>query len=600
MSNPKIRNRKKRTLFISLQTKFIVWSFLLILVPFLISGLVTYYKYSTSVQDSARTYTLQIIEQITVNLDRYIKEMERLTLTPFYDNRVLNILDTHSGPYDRQVFIPSDEVFKMNLFLSSLSFDRAELRGLFLLANDGSMFSTLDSTAENRWNPATDQWIEQVKQAEGGLVLVPPHLSPYYNFAKPELVFGIARLIRDPNDNKKVLGIVKIDLTSSGVEKILSPVNLSKNARLFITDRAGHRLYPDLNQAEIVPAVTQEQLRLNGEDYLSASQQSDYTGLRVIGLIPLRDLRKDANELTQFTLFISLGALLFAGILAILLSRRLSNPIRHLQGKMRQVEQGAFQERAIVSSHDEIGQLAQGFNAMVGEIDRLVKEVYETRLRERDAELSALQSQINPHFLYNTLESINMLALQAGSYEISDVVVSLGKLLRYTVDKQEKAVYLREELRFVQAYLRIQTFRYQDRLQAELMVDSTLELCLIPKLILQPLVENAIEHGIGSSSGTICLSAHQQHDALILVVQDDGRGLSPETLANLTTKIYAETQATNTLTRHSFDEVRKGFALRNVHQRIRLIYGEPYGLFIESQLEQGSRFILKLPLHLEE
>ena len=591
---------KQSRFFLPLQAKFIIWSFLLIIIPFLISGIVTYSKYSASVEENARTYASQIIGQINVNLDRYIKEMERLTLTPFFDNKVLSILKNHDGSPNKATFSTSDEVLKMNLFLSSLSFDRTELRGVFIFANDGLLYNTLDSTAGNRWESQTETWMAQVRQAEGGLVLVPPHFSRYYNLSKPELVFAISRLIRDPDDNNKALGFVKVDLTPTGLTKILSSVNFSTNAKLYISDRDGHQIYPELAQTSTLPTPQGELVTLNGGDYLVASQQSSYTGLRVIGLVPVQDLRQDANDLTRFTLIISLLALIVACLLAVFLSNRLVNPIRHLQGKMKRVQQGGFEERASVMTHDEIGQLAQGFNSMVGEIDRLVKEVYETRLREREAELSALQSQINPHFLYNTLESINMMALKHDHYEISDVVASLGKLLRYTVDMRENLVYLKEEIRFIEAYLRIQSLRYGDRLAFKLEIDPALEFCLIPKLILQPLVENAIEHGVGQSAGTVLISAIGRENSLILIVADSGAGMAVEARSKVKEQIYAVSEITTVRVKTNFGEKKKGFALRNVHQRIRLMYGEPYGLFINEESEEGNTFVIKLPIRVEE
>src|SRR5690606_27649838 len=151
----------------------------------------------------------------------------------------------------------------------------------------------------------------------------------------------------------------------------------------------------------------------------------------------------------------------------------LVRPIAHLHAKMRQVQRGLFNERAVVTTHDEIGQLTEGFNTMIGEIERLVREVYETRRREREAELSALQSQIHPHFLYNTLEMMTMLALQGNRTQLSDIVTNLGKLLRYTVDRQEQKVYLQDEVRFVEAYLQIQGMRLGSRLAAEIRIDSS-------------------------------------------------------------------------------------------------------------------------------
>ena len=194
------------------------------------------------------------------------------------------------------------------------------------------------------------------------------------------------------------------------------------------------------------------------------------------------------------------------------------NLVRH--GKLRQTVQ--------VASRDELGHLSQEFNLMTEEINRLVNEVYLLSIKEKEAQLSALQSQINPHFIYNTLESINMMAIQANDYAVSDTVHALGRLLRYTVDKYDRLVPLSEELDFIQAYMMIQNVRFGSRLRLILEVDGEVDQVKVPKLLLQPLVENAIEHGFNNMAeeGRIWVSVVRFEEDLLLTVRDNGRGFN--------------------------------------------------------------------------
>ena len=200
---------------------------------------------------------------------------------------------------------------------------------------------------------------------------------------------------------------------------------------------------------------------------------------------------------------------------------------------------GTFNIRADIQTHDEIGQLTERFNTMVEEINKLVKEVYEVRLQEREAELIALQSQINPHFLYNTLETINMMALDKKDTKLSDIVTSLGRLLRYTVDKQEKPVSLKDEMVFVESYIQIQSFRMGDKLNMEMYIDPSFESCQVPKLILQPFIENVIEHAVDTNPVTVKLRVSVQEDDLILTIQDNGLGMDDKTISFLEEHMYA-------------------------------------------------------------
>jgi two-component system, sensor histidine kinase YesM len=585
----------------SLYFRLVALFFPLVTVPFLISIIVTYNRYSASLEQNSSSATRQVIEQVSLNLDRYVRDLERITLLPFYDNSVLDILKNHNRPYGTFGFSSTDEQSKMNLFLSSISFDRTELRGISIFANDGSLFDNVEGRVSRNWLREQNGWMTQAQAAGGGLTIISPHRVSYYT-SGTEQVIALARLIRDPFSGEN-LGFVKADLTEAGIAKILNPVNLSSNARLYVTDRAGSQLYPSFSTASpesklLSAADNQERLDIGGQPFLNNSFYSDFTGLRVTGLVPFSDLRRDVNELTGFTLLLSLLAVGCAFGLAAFFSARLLRPVRHLQHSMKLVEQGDFAVRARLTGRDEIGQLAGSFNAMVGEIDRLVKEVYETRLRERDAELAALQSQINPHFLYNTLETMNMLALERNAYELSDLATNLGRLLRYTVDKKEQQVFLRDELQFVEAYLQIQSLRYGDRLQVEISVDPALENCLIPRLILQPLVENALLHGIGAGRGTVRIGATvHDEDELRLSVEDDGAGITDAKIADLERQITAGGTSSG---KHGFGATLHGFALPNVHGRLRLLYGEPYGLHISRLQPTGSRFELRLPFVLDE
>lgn len=582
--------------FVSLRSKFITLFVLFITIPFLISGIITYQKYSANVEANARSYTAQIMDQIVVNLDRYVKEMERLTLTPLYDEEVLNILRNHSGLYQRPQYLTTDETNKMNLFISSLRFDRSEIHSILIFANDGSLFSSFETTVGTHWTKESTPWMDRVRERDGRLTIVPPHEATYYKEPLHQVV-SLARVIREPYTHLAI-GVVKVDLTSKSFDTILSSVSFSDNSELHILDQDGNVLYSKSQSQE---PLNHAQVVRNDRDYLYAEVESDYTGIKATGIVPLTDLRKEARELTSFTLIISLIALALAYLMAVVSSNRLVRPIQHLQSKMKLVQMGAFQERAVVTTNDEIGQLTYGFNQMIEHIDYLVKEVYERTLREREAELSALQGQINPHFLYNTLETMNMLAVEKDNHELSGMITSLGKLLHYTVDKKEKPVHLKDEILFVESYLKIQSFRLGDKLCADIRVDPSFEICLVPKLILQPLIENVIEHGLKSRERVnLELKVRAEEDNLIISIQDDGVGMTLEQIEQLEELMNrprhfdmpAESDA------REFGKVKKGYALRNVHQRLRLLYGEDYGLYIDRSVNQGSRFWIKLPINL--
>ncbi|AOZ91220.1 sensor histidine kinase [Paenibacillus crassostreae] len=585
---------KSKRLFLSLRMKFIILLLVLITIPFFLIGFITYKQYSRNVEADAITYTEQIIDQITINLDRYIKDMDRLTLAPYYDNNVIGILNAHLSTTNTSGnFVKSEEAAKMNLMISSLAIDRSELQSITIFANDGTIFSNLQESIAKNWAYEDNHWMDDVIAANGDLVIIPPHTVNYYIGQNKEVV-SIARVVRATLTNEQ-LGIVKVDLTETGFRKILGSASFSPNSQLYVSDRQNKLLYPLHGKVDLI--ATGPKITIDGETLITATKQSGYTGMKVTVLIPQDDMKVGARQLTRSTLFISLGAILLAYFFAGIASGRLVKPIRHLQMKMRKVQKGDFQERAVVTTYDEIGQLTFGFNIMVTEIERLVKEVYESKLREQEAEFYALQSQMNPHFIYNTLESINSLALQSNQFEVSDVVVNLGRLLRYTVDRQDKYVFLKDEISFVKAYLDIQSTRLGINLSTEFYIEIGHDYLLIPKLILQPLVENVIEHALEDDPVTVKIMSTIEEEDLIILIEDNGAGMTTERMAYVKKHIYAERDET---LRQRFGEKKKEFALRNVHRRLYLLYGEGYGLFINGAKDRGIQLTLRFPLRYEE
>lgn len=297
-----------KQVFISLRTKVIVLFFLLITIPFLISGIITYRKYSQNVESSTKSYTLQIINQVKINLERYIKDMERLTLAPLYDNTVLDILVNHSDAEGGPRYLTTEESLKMNFFISSLSFERSEIRSILIFTNDGNLISNSESSISRYWSKWSDGWVEAVKKKDGELTIIPPHKASYY-FDNTKNVVSIARVIREPY-TYRTLGIVKADLTEQGFQKILSSVSFSVNSRFYVHDSQGRLIYPIIEQS--MPIPDGDRVIFDGKTYISSTVESSYTGLRMTGLVPMDDLRKDAKDLISFTLVISLVSLVLA------------------------------------------------------------------------------------------------------------------------------------------------------------------------------------------------------------------------------------------------------------------------------------------------
>lgn len=589
----------------TLRAKILTLFLCLIAVPLSLQGIITYSKFSASIESRTAEYTGQIVGQINRNLERTVREMKRLSLMPLYDPGVMAILKEIHENASASSFLSLEKREKMTLYIASLSYSRPEVKGIQIIANNGMIFSNLDpSVMKSKGNVAEEAWYSRVIKGQGAAVMIPQHRPGYYLDASEERYVSVARLLRDPY-TKVPLGIIKIDMKMDMFEQILADMPFTKDGSLIIIDE-GNELFYEKRESDGSPGYLTllsetdgfhpdegGQIQVHGQRYLFVDHQSRETGLVVMSLIPLDLLLADSNRLRSFTMLIAAMFLLVAGGLAIYFSYSLSKPLVQLKEKMLQVKQGNFDERVPVDSHDEIGKLGWQFNQMVGEINRLVNEVYLGSLREREAELAALQSQINPHFIYNTLESINMMAIRSGNYDVSDMVSSLGKLMRYTVVREDGLVTLAQEMASLESYVRIQKIRLGDRLQVYMDVEEKLLEQCIPKLLLQPLIENAITHGIEheESGGTIWLVALCQEGELQISVRDNGKGMREHELQRVISSLHTPMQQHEVAT-----GTHNGTALRNISQRLSLLFGDSYGLSIASAFGQGTRITLRIPL----
>lgn len=333
-------------------------------------------------------------------------------------------------------------------------------------------------------------------------------------------------------------------------------------------------------------------LKLDGKRYFITHVPSNYTNWTYMILIPYDTIFR--TIITVKNLVILFFALIFvlALVLSVRFSKGVTGPIESLNAKMKRVQLGHFsiedEDDVKLLPMDEAGQMHRNFRIMLQRIDELINENLQKQLMIHESEFKALQAQINPHFLYNTLESINWLSKLAGQQHISQMVESLGFLLRSSISNKKQVVTLKEEMAIVQHYITIQKVRFEERLEFHTRIPEQLGQCFIPKLTLQPLVENAIQHALEQMIETcvIHIEAFEQDGQIIITVEDNGPGIGEDVLENwqLGTAAVKGT----------------GIGLRNIHERIRFMHGKAYGLELSSKRNSGTKVTVIIPQEWEE
>ena len=345
---------------------------------------------------------------------------------------------------------------------------------------------------------------------------------------------------------------------------------------------SGQKLYPYMTDAKGYKVI-----EMDGRRFFITYLPSAYTGWTYVTLIPYDDIFNRIAGVRTLTLLLFSALFLLALLFAFRFAKGITNPIERLNAKMKRVQLGNFtyeedsDDRSMPM--DEAGQLHRNFRIMLQRIDELIREDYVKQLAMRESEFKALQAQINPHFLYNTLETINWSSKIAGQHHISSMVESLGFLLRSSINLKEPLLPLKQELDIVLHYINIQKIRFEERLDFRLEVPDGLQPITIPKLSIQPLVENAVNYAMERMTETcmIRVEARDAGELIELTVTDNGPGMDEAILERL----------------RSGDVKPKGsgVGLRNIDERIKLLFGEPYGLDIESRRWEGTVVRLRLP-----
>jgi two-component system, sensor histidine kinase YesM len=316
------------------------------------------------------------------------------------------------------------------------------------------------------------------------------------------------------------------------------------------------------------------------------------TGWFVLGELPSKLLSMDSQNKQNIISVLVFINIVIPAVLIVILINKVLGPINIIVKAMRNVADGDLDTHIRVLTGNEIQRLSEGFNLMVSKLKTLMDENFEEGLRRKEAELDALQAQINPHFLYNTLESINWgaMMLTNGPNKVSDMVTALSDLLRLSINKGKEIVTIEEEVNHVKSYLLIQQERYNEKFDVEWQIDENVYKYKTIKLILQPLVENAIYHGLETCAGKgiIKIMGKIVENSIKIVITDNGIGMSTEILDNIQRSLENNALKENN---------NRSIGLKNVNDRIQLYFGKKYGLKVFSEEGKGTTIEIYLPLY---
>lgn len=573
---------------LSMQKKLVIIFIFLISLPITYVSFTSYRSSFKLVQSSTTAAANQMTDNAMDKVDSYIADLKRYTILPLYNKDVQKYLDQRGTDWDKRTTI--------DIFLMYLNNTKEEIVSAYLADRYDAVFFNR-KPGVNALYPETrlNEWKKLASTSGTAPALVGTH-PIRVNEGETRQVFTVVRSVQSTSSLRDI-GIIAIDVDTQLFEGIIRPLNTVTHGDAFIVDNYGKVVYnsdptklgKDLNQRLMLGKALGPrgsfQLKIDGQPYISVYTVSEQTGWKTLVYMPLTELLAPMKQNRNTLILTTLSIISFALIVAILLSYALTKPLKRTVQLMKQVQRGNLDVWVNVKYNDEIGMLGSHFNRMIGRIKDLLSEVHETEKSKQQADMLALQNQINPHFIYNTLESIRMLAELNDDDQVAELTYLLGQLLRYSITRSaDESVKVGQEIEHVRNYLLLLQIRFPDKFAFRLDIPEQLNPLPIIKLVLQPIVENAVFHGLEKKegTGTITIRAWTEQSDVIFTVHDDGVGMTEERLHSLN---------------HSLRDGKAdkfGIGLRNVYERIRLHYGPSSQLTVSSKPGQGTTVSLMM------
>jgi two-component system sensor histidine kinase YesM len=600
-----------------MERKLLLVFLLLITAPLSFIGYFSYSHFSETLETNTIVYSNQLMGRMMDRMDDYIDDMVRISSIPAHVDDIKQNLIQSNRYYEQREQLediryhdPLPENFDLLLFIQrsierNISFINNVKRGetaVYIFDNYGNGFySTNASGVRLNVKEYYAYWREKTDTSTGEALLFSTQQYTT-SLQSKKYAFTVVRKIMDLSLSP--IGLIAVDANISLIEDQVIELDKVTRGKSVIIDNEANVIYDSdkkllstniADDSRVKKAVGDSGSfydELNGEAYLNIYNTSSKTKWKVLVSIPTKELRKDTNIIRNVTWAATFITIAVALLISILLTFALTRPLRTMMRLMRRVQEGNLNVHFQVKRKDEIGQLGNQFNRMVLRINELIHDIYLMESKKKEAELNALQNQINPHFMYNTLESIRMMAELNDDERIADMISLLGQLLRYSISDLNTLVTVRQEIEHVQTYIEILNYRYPNRFELQIdLSDAMMDYPLI-KLILQPIVENAIYHGLDEVTPMkIEILGQFEQNQLLLRIRDDGIGMEKSVMEKLNRTLHlGEGQMKD----------KGGIGLKNVNQRLKLQYGEASGLTVHSVMDEGTEVVLHLPVALEE
>lgn len=571
----------------------------IIMIPFTLIGVCAililavglYVRFTNTAKDMVTEKNIQIVEQTNQAMNSYLKEMMQVSDSVYYHIlKQQDISNVDAGESVELLYNANqDKVVNIALF---------DTEGRIV-------YGIPSSTAKKNSSPGNEKWYLDAASNIENLHFSLPYVQNIFDTSDTSYrwVVSLSRYVEFEREGKVEDGVLLVDMNFSGIEQILKNVNLGNSGYLYLMDQDGEIIYHPRQQL-LYSGLAEEDNRLvkeyedggyviafQGEERLNTVKTVGYTGWKLVAVVPMEEVVSTYQDLRYYILILSICLIIVLIWVSTVVSEKLTVPIERLEGTVESLEAGNLETRIAISGSEEIRHLGKSVQQMVNQMKRLMAEIVVEQELKRKTEFEALETQINPHFLYNTLDSIVWMIENGKNEGAVKMVTSLARLFRISI-RGRSIVPVRDELAHAEYYLAIQNVRYKNKFSYSVEASEEVKDYATVKLILQPMIENSINHGMEymekDDGGEIIVRAYTAEESLLLEVEDNGCGMTPERLKQvLNGGEYVRSKAS-------------GIGVGNVNERIRLHFGKEYGVEIVSEPDEGTIVRMRMPLQKAE
>lgn len=567
-----------------------------IVFPFTIAGLCVilvmafalYLRFGNTAEEMVEEKNIQILEQTNQSLNNYLKQMMKVSDTVYYE--ILKQKDTE----DASIYSDLGLLYNAN---------QDKVVSIALFDWDGQVVEAFPvSTVKKNVRPHKEDWYLNAADKIEELHFSTAHVQNIFDASDVSYrwVVTLSRYVEFMRNGKVEEGVLLVDMNFSGIEQVLKSVDIGKSSYLYLMDQYGEIIYHPKQQLLYTGIETEDNRRLKDyedgtykttfekERRMTTVKTVGYTGWKLISVVPMEEVNAQYRGLRTYILIIAICLAFIFIELSSLITKKITDPIYRLEKAVGKLEAGEWNTEIKVSGSEEIRHLAHAVESMVNQLKQLMDDVVTEQELKRKSELDALQTQINPHFLYNTLDSVVWM-IENEKYEGAvTMVTSLARLFRISISKGKSIISVREELAHAEYYMAIQNIRYKNKFSYSIEADESIKEYATVKLILQPMIENAINHGMAymdeEDGGHIVVRAYEKENQLWMEVEDNGCGITKERMEDIKNG------------RNHEKSPGSGIGMRNVHERIQIYFGNTYGVHMYSEPDEGTLVRMNMPL----